>query len=209
MSARLLTALLLASVIVMAGCDPFERDTGRDPSLTCDERCVISGYVLDEEGNPMEGVKIARSGAGVGYVFTDRRGHYTMRNNVMWWNYCLTPSKGPWVFEPTQRCYHKIDRNYADGNFVAVRVESLDISGYVIDQGGFPLEGVVITLQDSEENSARTNRQGYYIVQNIASRQDYCLVPYKTGYTFDPEEHCYKDLKESQYSQNFIAARSH
>jgi hypothetical protein len=200
---RLVAGLVL--LIVLLGCDPFEKDQGGNIPGCPQEGCSVSGYVYDEDGNPLRDVRIERSGSGAGYVKTDKNGHYALYGNVLWWRYCFTPSKPRYAFEPENRCYKKIDACYTDQNFVAALVESFDISGYIIDQHALPVQDVLVDLEGGAGGRVRTNTQGYYLFVDVVNRQDYCMIPTKDGCTFEPTQICIENLSGDSHSQNFFA----
>jgi hypothetical protein len=202
---------LLLIVLLAAGpaCDPFGTDSGDSGSKCYSDGCDISGYVKTEEGAPLEGVKVELSGGGGGYVVTDKNGYYLIPRNIMLRNYCVTPSKGPWSFDPGERCYKKLDQNHFGQDFVAARIESFDISGYVVDERPMPVGGILVHVEGGEDDAVndyvRTNSSGFYAARNLRGREDYCLTPIADGYVFEPVERCYTYLDSTHDSENFLA----
>jgi len=198
---RLGTVPLLAFIILLAACDPFGSDPGSGSGCGSDG-CDISGHVMTEAGNPLQGVKMLLSGGEGGYIVTDKNGYYMLSGNTMMRNYNLTPSKGPWSFEPEKRTYKDLSRNYTGQDFVAARVESFFISGHVYTTK-LPLSNVLIMVPGRD--TVRTNTSGLYMINNNRGRQDYTIIPYKEGYTFQPEERTITYLEKDTDSQDFLA----
>jgi hypothetical protein len=196
-------ALLLA---VFSACDPFEVDRNVDLDACVDSRCVVTGYVFDTEGNPVQGVNITRTGAGVGYATTDKDGYYMVVGNVQGWSYCLTPTKEDWFFTPEQLCYDHISKNHSRQNFTGWIPNRYDIGGYVTDSQARPMKNVSMTLEGEGGTSVKTDTTGRYLFTGILENHDYCVVPYKTGYVFEPVERCYENLSQTFEAQNFLGS---
>lgn len=200
------TALAVLTIMLFlpaVACDPFSADSGGGGGCYSDG-CDISGYVKTETGKPLKDVKVAISGGEAGYVVTDKNGYYRLSKNVMMRNYCVTPSKGPWEFDPEKRCYSDLAQNYTDQNFVAAHVDSFDISGQVFDMHG-PLANILLFLTGAETANVRTNSEGFYAFRSLRGREDYCVMPAAEGYTFEPVQRCYTYLDSVFDDEDYLA----
>jgi hypothetical protein len=198
---------LVLVLLLLVGCG-FFADPQRPTEPPCrDNRCKISGYVFDFQDSPVEGVKIAREGAGFGWVLTDKWGRYEVPNNVHTWKYCLTPNDSGWTFEPPNRCY-TMDRDYEDQNFTAYPeyYEEFYISGRVVDGHGDPVENVLITTEGWDQDPVRTDEDGSYRVDGLIGGWDYCVIPSKAGCTFEPVKRRYFELDINYLYHDFAAA---
>jgi len=204
---RPVTRLTLALLFVLAACNPFESDSGDSTTGCYSDGCDISGYVRTEAGTPLEDVRVEISGGEGGYVMTDRNGYYQLIRNTMMRNYCVTPSKGPWEFEPEQHCFKDIVQNYTNQDFVAAHVDSFDISGQVFDMTG-PVKDVMLFLTGHESRNVRTNSQGFYAFRSLRGREDYCVAPAKTGLTFEPVQRCYTYLDSVFDDEDYLATET-
>ena len=200
------TALfLVTSVFLLAACDPFGSDPGDSGTDCFSDGCDISGHVTTEAGRPLEGVRVDISGGEWGYAVTDENGYYALTKILMMRDYCVTPSKGPWEFEPEKHCFKDLTRNHTGQDFIAARIDSFDIAGTVIDSRSIPVSNVVLLLTGAAEKNVRTNTAGFYAFRSLRGREDYCISPYKEGYTFEPAERCYTYLDSTFDRENYLA----
>lgn len=204
---RFKTLRALTILLMLAACDPFGTDSGDSGGGCYSDGCDISGYITTEAGKPLQDVKVEMTGGGGGYVLTDRNGYYALSKNLMMRDYCVVPSKGPWEFAPDKRCYKDLAQNYTNQNFVAAHVESFDITGNVIETSALPVADVMMFLTGAAEQNVRTNAAGFYAFRGLRGREDYCISPYKDGYTFEPVERCYTYLDSLFDAQNYLATQ--
>jgi len=197
---------VLLLLILPAGCGFFDDPSQPEGHECWTGHCNIAGYVHDFQGTPMKDVKVLRSGEGVGWVLTDKKGHYIMPNNVPGWRYCIAPGDSDWTFEPEKRCYY-INENLENQDFTAypARIFWRSISGRVEDGEGNPIQGVVISVDGMDKDPVETDENGDYIVEGLISRFGYCVIPSKNESTFEPEERCIENLDISYPYQNFTA----
>lgn len=194
---------LFTLMLVLAACDPFSADPGESGGCPS-EGCTISGYVETEAGRPLEGVKITiRAGSHRLFGETDRYGNYSIVGAVMTRDYFVTPSKGPWEFDPPEQLVKDIMENTGSIDFVAARVESFDISGQVINMHG-PMPNVLVLLTGYAEKSVLTNLQGIYAFRSLRGREDYTVYPSREGYTFEPLERNFTYLDSTFDNEDFL-----
>lgn len=90
----------------------------------------IEGYVRDEEGNPLEGIKVELSGHNrlegdvSNSCITDKGGYYSF-GNLYSGDYTVKPSFIGWEFRPNQRRYPFLLSNEFDQNFIARFLEGI------------------------------------------------------------------------------------
>ena len=197
--------VFLVTMLLLVACDPFGADPGDSGHSCYSDGCDISGRVMTENGKPLRDVRVAISGGGGWHVVTDRNGNFSFPRLVMLRDYCITPAKGPWEFEPEQYCYKDLAQNYANQDFVAAHVESFDVTGYVFDRQAMPMREVLLFLTGGAEMHVRTNISGFYAFRGLRGREDYCISPYMEGYTFEPAERCYTYLDSLFEDQNYLA----
>jgi hypothetical protein len=203
---RIIPAIAVFLLTLPAGCGFFE-DLEQPEGHDCwTGRCKIAGYVRDFQGTPMKDIKVFRSGEGAGFVFTDKHGHYILTSNVPGWRYCVAPGDSDWTFEPEKRCYY-INENLEDQDFTAYPAVIFwrSISGRVVDGEGNPVQGVVISVEGMDKDPVETDESGDYIVEGLINNFGYCVIPSKSGCTFEPEERCIENLDVSYPYQDFTA----
>lgn len=201
--ARLYALFAVAFLSALIACDPFSADPGGTTGCSS-EGCTISGHVETEAGKPLAEVRITiRAGSHRVFGETDRNGNYSVTGAVMTRDYCIIPSKGPWEFDPPERCIKDITQNVGNKDFVAAHVESFDISGQVVDMHG-PLNDVTVLLTGHASKSARTNQHGFYAFYSLRGREDYTVFPIKTGYVFEPVERAYTYLDSIFDNEDFL-----
>jgi hypothetical protein len=141
-------------------------------------RFSISGRVLDDDNNPLEGVTINISG---GYTeTTDVQGYYTMTGLISG-TYVITPTLFDHVFSPVTRevslPLSAIGQDFVGHPF------TYTVSGQVLDELGSPLEGV--DLSASGGFSTTTEVDGYYTFTNLLSGT-YVITPTMSEFGFKP-----------------------
>jgi hypothetical protein len=194
---------LFTLVLALAACDPFSADPG-DSGGCPSEGCTISGHVQTETGRPLDEVSIMiKAGSHRLFGATDRNGNYAITGAVMTRDYSVTPSKGPWEFEPPEQYIRDIMENTGSIDFVAAHVESFDISGQVINMHG-PMPNVVVLLTGYASKSVLTNVQGGYAFMGLRGREDYTVFPSKSGYTFEPLERHFTYLDSTFDNEDFL-----
>ncbi len=198
---------VLTLALGAAACDPFAADPG-DSAGCSSEGCAVSGYIETEAGRPHREVKVTlRSGSHRLFGETDKDGRYEIIGAVLWRDYCVTPKKGPWEFDPPEHCIKAIDRDHSGLDFVAAHVDSFDISGQVFDMHG-PLRDVAVFLTGHATKNTRTNSQGFYAFRSLRGREDYRVFPSKPSYTFEPTERRYTYLDSTFDDEDYLATES-
>ncbi|ETR66126.1 MAG: hypothetical protein OMM_13218, partial [Candidatus Magnetoglobus multicellularis str. Araruama] len=81
------------------------------------QRYTISGFIYDDEGNPMENVHLIFSNNG-GEIQTNAQGFFTHDIDYQW-SGTLTPQKSGYDFTPQYLTYSNIVGNHLDQNIAA------------------------------------------------------------------------------------------
>jgi len=163
----------------------------------------VSGTVWDVQSNKLVGVTLKASG----YVdmITDIDGSFVYKV-ATGSSITITPSKAGYTFEPTSRSYIVTD-DITHVDFVATYTsvnDSCNVSGYVFDNQGNPIEGAVVDI--SGNGNTTTNSSGFYSK----------VVPYgysgkvsalKDGYLVSPEYISLVQIKSDINNQNFIGTQ--
>jgi hypothetical protein len=129
-----------------------------DPTLTplvqpTASNGTVSGTILDNNGNPVEGATVNLSGTQNRKFITDSNGHYIFDNVETNGFYTVTPARVNYLFSPAQRSFSQLGNN-TDAAFAAtltsgtalnpldtpeyfVRQQYLDFLGREPDESGF------------------------------------------------------------------------
>jgi hypothetical protein len=84
--------------------------------------------------------------------------------------------------------------------------DGCDISGYITTETGKPLKDVKVAMTGGGGGYVISDRNGYYVLSRNLMMRDYCVVPSKGPWEFEPDKRCYKDLAQNYTNQNFVAA---
>jgi hypothetical protein len=162
----------------------------------------ISGYVLELDGNtPLEGVLMQTDDNDINTI-TDANGYY-----VLWidygWAGTVTPQKDGYAFEPNSRYYEDVNQDWNTAQDYTASVLAFSISGFIKNECNVPIEGVVVTADNSGYQDV-TDINGFYEVW-IEYEWSGTMTPTKKDYTFDPNWMSYVALLADQPDQNYIA----
>jgi protocatechuate 3,4-dioxygenase beta subunit len=147
-------------------------------------RFSISGSIKDGNGNPLEGVNVALSGAQSAATLTDVNGNYVLNDVSAIGNYTVTPSKTNYAFVPFRKTFTNLDGNQ-NANFSGILVYS--IKGQVLDPTGNPVPGISITVSNgSGQSTVATNSTGNYLFSGLPAGVNYTVTPAHADYTFSP-----------------------
>lgn len=164
---------------------------------------TISGKVADMDGNPVIGVAIDLSGDASWSIATDDTGFYQFQ-----WlsegNYTVTPYDPSYIFTPEDVTYNPLVSDTTQ-DFLAGRVYS--IKGYVRDDFGDGIKGVIINLSGDTTISYVTRTEGYYRFGELHSG-DYEVTPVKLGWVFTPPCSSYSQL-DKDITVNFLGTHDY
>jgi len=97
----------------------------------------ISGQILDDHGNPVEGAAVRMSGAQDRLTITDAAGNYHFDNVETNGFYVVTPSRTNFSFSPTQRSFSQLGAKTEavfTGSLTGTAVNPLDATEYFVRQ---------------------------------------------------------------------------
>ena len=147
---------------------------------------TISGTILSDKGEPVEGVKLLTNSGDS--IVTDEDGIYYL-SQEHGWSGMLTPFQDGYAFTPKLRQYRNINRDQTNQNYKA-EVQMLTISD-VVEVKDQPVPGVEVNV--SNGNSVITDSRGQFKIE----------VPYgwsgeitlsKPGITFNPPSKTYTNV---------------
>lgn len=162
----------------------------------------INGYVYlsEESATPFPGVTITFS--GLGSTLTNENGYYIfdVPHN---WSGTVTPTFcGPsYGFQPEQRVYPPVKKNYTQQNYYAVQLNTFTISGAFLHfKSGEPLANTSISF--TNEMSVTTNENGYYSLTVDPCWSD-TLKPISSDWNFIPDFKYYSSVTTDFENQDF------
>jgi C1A family cysteine protease len=118
------------------------------------------------------------------------------------WSGKVTPMKSAYGFEPNDRTYTNVAADQSEQDYSG-KLLTYIISGYVRNQCGVPIKGVVLTAS-AGGSSDITDANGYYEVW-VDYNWSGTVTPTKEHYTFNPGEKAYVDVLADQTEQNYQA----
>jgi hypothetical protein len=171
---------------------------------------VISGYVLEQDGNtPVEGVPIQTDDNDINSV-TDTNGYYELLVDYNW-SGIVTPQKEGYVFEPNGNTYTNVTQDYGDENYIATLM-TFKIAGYVLEQNyATPINDVNVSAENGGGpwtsryggGSWLTDANGYYEVV-VDYNWSGVVTPTKYAYAFDEPNIVYTNVLADQNEQDYI-----
>jgi protocatechuate 3,4-dioxygenase beta subunit len=166
----------------------------------------IDGFVSDNQGRPVAGVVIRKTGAESGSTYTRADGYYWIGVNPRSYEVTLSPAKPGWAFCPGKRVFADLAERRHDADFTGYFAGQVVIDGFVLDPAGNPVEGVPVVNRESGiflGLTSITNHLGYYCFYNVVSGHDYRFVPVRSGCTFEPPERLYLDPVNDHRGDSF------
>ena len=97
---------------------------------------VISGYILDPKGDPIEGVLVSANNGG-GSDTTDPNGFYEVSvpygwgNSTQSWSSTVTPTKEDYTFDPSELTYRNVVVDQSDQDYKGTSIYDLDPDGHI------------------------------------------------------------------------------
>jgi hypothetical protein len=116
------------------------------------ENATVSGHILDNQGNPVEGAAVRMSGTQNRLTVTDAEGRYHFDDVETNGFYVITPSRANFSFSPAQKSFSQLGANTEatftgaagggglnplDATEYFVRQQYLDFLGREPDEAGF------------------------------------------------------------------------
>ena len=90
---------------------------------------IISGYILEPNDTPVEGVVVSATPAGSSDI-TDPNGYYEIMVSYDW-SGTITSTKGGLIFSPPQRIYNNVTIDHLQEDFEDISIYNLDGIGYI------------------------------------------------------------------------------
>ncbi|MFL6283293.1 MAG: carboxypeptidase regulatory-like domain-containing protein [Pyrinomonadaceae bacterium] len=165
----------------------------------------ISGRVIDNFGVGISGATINLSGSQASTTTTDSNGNYSFTNLTAGGNYLLTPVMKYLTFSPPNANFFDLSGNWSNMNFTGTRA-TYSLGGVVLDNGGNPMSGVLLTLGGARSGTTVTNASGNYFFTSLPAGGNYNVSAAKWNYVFNPASRDSNDLSESR-TLNYIGTQ--
>ncbi|MCB1216162.1 carboxypeptidase regulatory-like domain-containing protein [bacterium] len=164
----------------------------------------VSGTVLDENSNPMEGVSITLTPGG-GSLMTDANGNFGFLA-IPAGNWTLTPSFDGWEFNPVSTDIQVVDAELTGVDFTGSEIPIIThaVSGKVQDASLAPIEGVLLTLNPGGMTTS-SDALGAFSFPAVEVGA-YTLIPSKTDYLFAPSSRNVNVSTADLINQNFTGS---
>jgi hypothetical protein len=162
-------------------------DPGSRPTLA--PPYMLTGRVTNASGAGLSGVTLALNGDQVQAITTDDNGSFSFLISTFG-NYTLSATKTFFDLTPAIRSFSNLSNSVSNINFSAVR-QTHTVSGNILDNHNNPLEGISLTLSDSNNvsiSTITTTATGGYFFAYLPAGFDYRLTPAPTTLlTFTPQ----------------------
>ena len=166
----------------------------RDITVQFSNDISLGGTVVSGR-RPVPGVTVDVNGRK---YKTDENGRYLITGLKYNGNYLLSLSAQGIIFTPPQKEYTEITKSVLDEVFNAAAV----IGGRVTFNGK-PFVWAIIDLNG--DSVAKSDLNGYFLIQDLQLGKDYTLEISSPGYKFDHPKREYKNLDSGKLSENFKA----
>ncbi len=162
---------------------------------------TISGTVTHQEsGEPFVDVTVEFSN-GIGSVFTDTLGNYSVEVQRFWSGTATPYYCGYYDFTPPVRYYTNVKKDYAGQNYIGAAVTMFLISGTFIDSySSVPISNELIDFGNGI--SATTNSFGEYFIE-VFPCWGGTLTPVSEDYNFTPESRSYTNVTSDFINQDY------
>jgi|GEM_PF-2632945 len=164
-------------------------------------RYSLGGTIRGAGGNPIEGVTVTLSESTSDQTITNQDGWFEFLDLRGGRQYALTPSytpqEGSWTFDPESRTILYLDQDRWNQDFTGAPPQ-YGISGTVLAETGEPLMSVMIVLSEGGTDTAYTDEQGRYTMNQLSGGTSYTVTPSYDApegqWTFDPAYHQFDPL---------------
>lgn len=164
----------------------------------------ISGRIIDQDGNPIQGTKVEVTGSLLRTTVTDSNGDYWIGGLSPGGNFTVAPTSSLYTFSPSQQSHPSLSVDKVS-DFTGT-LKSYLISGHIRDQVGGPISDVTISLTGSQTDTRQSAADGSYSF-TVPAGGTYYLFPSKPGHVFGPEQREFIGLDSNQ-SADFSEAVS-
>ena len=172
---------------------------------------IISGYAVDSELTPLDGVLVSPDNDGGPYTSkyyggghdtTGANGYYEVVVDYNW-SGKVVPSKYAYAFQPSSITYTNITEDKVEiQNYVGTLL-TYTITGYIKNSRGVPIKGVLVDASLGGDSDI-TDANGYYEVW-VNYNWSGTITPSKAHYTFEPSSKAYTNVLENKTAQNYEA----
>ena len=152
------------------------------------KRHLVSGRIVDESGNGLEGALVGLDGPTQSSVYTDANGRFTLSAATGGY-YHIWPSKEGFLFELVGRSVGNIDRDH-EVEFVAKRA-GLSVTGQVLDGLGRPISRAVVRVRDLTKHliaTSITDQDGMYVFGVDSIEKDVKVEVESRDHRFEPRQ---------------------
>jgi protocatechuate 3,4-dioxygenase beta subunit len=177
-----------------------------DLVLVTDRKMAVRGQVLDEDGQPLEGVMVLPNMVGLASTTTDRHGHYRLALFVQpdTTDVRLTFRSAGFVEKTVPlRLPVSIDPLEPVLDVVMTDVDSwTTVTGSVVDTDGEALPGRVVQLQAIGQRASyrvTTDEEGVFVFDAVEAGLTYRLAVLGGPGFPDYSRHVWIDVKESEF----------
>ena len=154
---------------------------------------TLSGVIMSDKQQPVEGVTVSASGEG-GTCVTNDRGEYQLEVDHGWRG-TVIPDKEGYTFKPPNKPYGAVTRDQPNQGYTAI-MKTFTIKG-TIAVGGTPVDNVKVTATNGG-GSDTTNSKGEFTV-TVPYNWTGEIVPTKEGLNFNPPSTLYASV-----TQNYV-----
>src|SRR5215213_7724711 len=159
---------------------------------------ATSGRITDDQSAPLAGVMVTLSGSQSVTTTTDANGSYVFTNLPTSGEYLITAAKNDYTFNSATATFITPSGDQA-ADFTAQLTASLKkhtISGRVLNSGGQPMAGLLLTLSGSLNRTATTAADGSYSFTDIQGGSSCTVTAAKDGYVMLPLVQTFNNLAD-------------
>jgi hypothetical protein len=178
---------------------PFAIAEAIDPDLP-----GISGFVLDNNGDPLVGVSVKLTGTEERSVETDSDGAFSFVNLTPGGNYNVSPKQFGYLFTEYNQDF--VDLTGERTVLFTGTASSFQIGGRVTDTDGNGVGGVSIELGGVAQSSVQTSADGNYVFTGLPADGSYILTASKDGLILSPPAAVVGPLTNDVSDIDFVAA---
>ncbi len=166
----------------------------------------ISGTILDDENNPIQGVDVTATGGHSGSTSTNSNGEYSIIG-IEWGteNVTVTPEFLGYTFDPVDITISGPITDDVTGQDFVGTAGVFIISGTITD-GSVPIEGVEVVATGDISETVFTNLDGEYQFNDIDFGSDVTITPVEGAFTYTPTSITLNNITSDQTGQDFVGA---
>lgn len=144
---------------------------------------TIKGIITDQDGNPVDGVKVSLSSEGETYsATTDVDGKYTIINVPKGKGYTVQANKANYLGGEVSGVEVAVGK-VTDNVNISIEINIGAISGTVKDSEGYPVYAAIVTATAGlNRYTVETDELGNYILDDVLAGVNYTITAHKDGY---------------------------